>query len=121
MAMDNVLTGAEFESLIKTISFTPRSFTQGLHQMVSQVQDRWHARLFFLKPLLRLSIAYLWIFTGVISLIAAHRFSYPLLAQMNISTSLQIFLLYGASSLDIILGILVLCNYHLKIIGTIQI
>lgn len=121
MAMDNVLTDVEFETLAKTVSFTPRSFTQGLHQMVSQVQDRWHARLFFLRPLLRLSIAYLWIFTGVISLIAAVQFSYPLLAQMHISAALQKFLLYGASGLDILLGVAVLCNYHLKIIGSIQI
>lgn len=121
MAMDNVLSELEFDTLTKAVSFTPRSYTQGLNQMVSAVQDRWHARLFFLRPLLRLSIAYLWIFTGIISLVAANLFSYPLLAQMNINPPLKIFLLFSACGLDILLGLAVLFNYRLKIIGSIQI
>ncbi|HLB56296.1 MAG TPA: SDR family oxidoreductase [Coxiellaceae bacterium] len=121
MAMDNVLTNQEFENLTKTVSFTPRSFTQGLNNMVSAVQDRWHARLFFLRPLLRLSIAYLWIFSGIISLVAANIFSYPMLERMNINSPLKIILLFGASGLDILLGFAVLFNYRLKIIGSIQV
>lgn len=121
MQMDNVLTDQEFETLTKTAGFIPRSFTQGLHHMVSSVQDRWHARLFFLRPLLRLSVAYLWIFAGIMGLVAANFFSHRMLAQMDINSPLKIFSLFGASGLDILLGFFVLCNYRLKIIGSIQI
>ncbi|OGT49061.1 MAG: hypothetical protein A3E82_01425 [Gammaproteobacteria bacterium RIFCSPHIGHO2_12_FULL_38_11] len=121
MMIDNVASDAEFAILTKTVGFTPRSFTQGLNHMISAVQDRWHARLFFLRPLLRLSIAFLWIFTGVISLGYANTFSYPLLTEAGIQPSLQPLLLYGASIVDLVLGFAVLCNYCLKITGLIQI
>jgi len=121
MMIDNVVTDQTFEVLKKTVRFTPRSFTDGLNEITSAVQDRWHARLFFLRPILRISIAMLWIVTGVISMIFANRFSYPLLTQAGIHVSLQPLLLYSASMIDIFLGVMTLCHYHLKIIGSLQI
>lgn len=76
---------------------------------------------FFLRPILRISIALLWIFTGVISVVYANQFGYSLLTQAGIHASLQPLLLYAASIIDIILGVLLLSNYRLKIIGSIQI
>jgi len=121
MMIDNVVTDQTFETLVKTVGFTPRSFTEGLNDMTSAVQDRWHARLFFLRPILRISIALLWIFTGIISMVSANRFGYPLLTQAGIDLSLQPLLLYGASIVDLFLGILVLCHFRLKLVGSLQI
>lgn len=121
MVIDNVVSDETFDQLKNTIGFTPRSFTDGLHEMTSAVQDRWHARIFFLRPVLRISIALLWIFTGVISIVCANRFGFPLLTQAGIQPSLQAILLYSASIVDILLGILVLYNYRLKVVGTLQI
>lgn len=37
----------------KHLSFKPRGFSTGLHTQLSHVQDRWHAKLYFIRPLLR--------------------------------------------------------------------
>ena len=120
MAVDNVATHEEFECLKHAVQFTPRSFTDGLANMVSGVQDRWHSRLFFLRPVLRLSIAFVWMLTGVISLINQSA-SYQLLLDAGIHTHLKSYLWIAASELDFLLGFLVLCNFRLKLIGSIQI
>ena len=64
------------------------------------------ARLNALLPLLRWSIAFVWIATGIVSLglypIVA---SYELLAQAGIPVALAPWLLYGAASLDLLLGV----------------
>ncbi|MBT5414926.1 MAG: complex I NDUFA9 subunit family protein [Rhodospirillaceae bacterium] len=52
MELDNT---APVEPFAAAVGFTPRSFDEGLARMPSQVQDRWHARLYFLRPLILLS------------------------------------------------------------------
>lgn len=59
MAVDNIATDIELKNLEQTAHIKPRSFTNGLNGMVSSVQDRWHARLYFLRPLLRAFAGYL--------------------------------------------------------------
>ncbi len=44
----------------ESIGFTPASLDQSLTQSPSHVQDRWHARLYFLPGLLTLSLALMW-------------------------------------------------------------
>ncbi len=52
----NTGDGAPF---FKAIGYTPRSFAHGLATEPSHVQDRWHARLVFLAPVLRIALALL--------------------------------------------------------------
>jgi uncharacterized protein YbjT (DUF2867 family) len=49
MELDNT---APVEPFAAAVGFTPRSFDEGLAWMPSRVQDRWHARLYFLRPML---------------------------------------------------------------------
>jgi len=88
----------------------------------AQQADRWHARLYFLSPLLRLSIGLLWLFTGITSAFfypAEH--SYALLAQVGITGLLAPVALYGAAMLDVALGIATLARYRIQLIGLVQI
>jgi uncharacterized protein YbjT (DUF2867 family) len=48
------------------LGLVPRKLIQVLDESPSHVQDRWHARLYFLLPLLRISVAFLWICSGVV-------------------------------------------------------
>lgn len=121
MSVDNIATETQEKTLQDTIHFKPRSFTDGLNGMVSSVQDRWHARLYFLRPLLRLSIAFIWIFSGVISLIpGALPISVDLMTKSHIPASLQPLFLYLLSGIDILLGLATLFNFRLLIIGSMQ-
>lgn len=120
MVLDNVVSDDAFETLTKTVGFAPRGFSDGLRGMVSGVQDRWHARLFFLRPLMRLSLGFLWIATGVVSAVFAKTFSYPLLTAAHISPIWHSFLCYSASLMDCALGLALICNYRVKLIGSVQ-
>lgn len=121
MAVDNIANEAEIKNLENFTHIKPRSFTNGLNGMVSSVQDRWHARLYFLRPLLRISIAFIWIFSGIVSLLpVSSPLSYDLMTIVKIPPTLQSVVLYTFSLIDILLGIATLFNYRLLIVGSLQ-
>jgi len=121
MSVDNVATEAEEKILQETLHFKPKGFAEGLNGMVSSVQDRWHARLYFLRPLLRLSIAFIWIFSGILCLIPGTlAINIDLMTRSHIPHSLQSLILYLLSGLDILLGLATLFNFRLLVIGSLQ-
>lgn len=115
MQCDNVAAKADYTNMINAIGFTPVGFTQQLQNMVSGVQDRWHARLVLLRPLLRWSIALVWLYTGIISIITANQFGIPLLIQAGFSLAFAKPLLYSGALIDFILGLMTLFNYRLRL------
>ena len=77
--------GYSTQSLQKKLLLTPASQA-----------ERWHAGLYFLRPLLRLSIAFLWIWSGIVSIFFfPHQQSYQYLAASGITGNVAPFILYG--------------------------
>ncbi|MDR3492110.1 MAG: NAD(P)H-binding protein [Gammaproteobacteria bacterium] len=121
MAVDNTASDVEIINLKNIIHLKPRSFSSGLNGMVSSVQDRWHARLYFLRPMLRISLAFIWIFSGIVSVLPiSSPLSFDLLTQAKIPLSLQPIALYTLSTIDILFGIATLFNYRLLLMGFLQ-
>lgn len=115
LSLNNTATKEETKLFQDMVGFVPRSYSTGLFSYPSSVQDRWHARLFFLKPALRLSLAFLWILTAFSSAFFYNAdYSYQLLSIVGVSTNLQPVLLYGASLLNLLIGIGLLLNYKIK-------
>ncbi len=118
---NNVTSYEETQRFHEQIGFTPREFTAGLYSHPSSIQDRWHSRLYFLKPVLKFSIAFIWLFTAICCLFIYPRAaSYELLAQIGVNVFWQPILFYGASILDAALGLAVLCSKSTKV-GLLQI
>ncbi|HJV84404.1 MAG TPA: SDR family oxidoreductase [Noviherbaspirillum sp.] len=68
--------------------------------------ERFQAQLNWLLPLLRLSIALVWIVTGIVSFgLYPVADSYALLARVGITGALAPVMLYGAAALDLAFGI----------------
>lgn len=110
---DNISNDVESKKFFSCIGFTPSDYSSGLYTQPSTVQDHWHARLFFLKPLLQLSIAFIWIFSAICALFLYPKSnSYDLLSQMGIQKSWQDFIFYGANILDLLIGIAFLFNFQ---------
>lgn len=64
------------------------------------------AQLAWLLPLLRFSVALVWIWTGIVSLgLYPIEDSYQLLARVGITGALAFVMLYGAAVLDLLVGI----------------
>jgi len=107
---------------IHTLGFTPISITESLNKNPAQQADLWHAKLMWLRPLLKLSIAFVWLYTGFVSLfIYPVEASFNLLEQVGITSPWNQFILYSAGILDFIIGLTILVNYHVKTIGKFQI
>ncbi|MEN8216841.1 MAG: NAD(P)H-binding protein [Pseudomonadota bacterium] len=99
----------------------PRTVEASLLQSPASTADRWQARLFFLRPLLRLSIGFLWIFTGIVSaFFYPIEESYKLLAATGISGIWAPIMLYSAAALDGMLGIATLVGYRIRLVVGLQ-
>ncbi len=113
---------ADVTPFIKQFGFEPISFEQALINIPAQQTDRWHAGLYFLKPLLRFSIAFIWIFTGIVSaFVFPIEQSYAMLAKAGITGIWAPIMLYGAAATDLTLGLATLMAYRLPIVVSIQI
>ncbi len=99
----------------------PRALETALLQSPATEPERWHARLFFLLPLLRLVIGLVWVFTGIVSaFVYPAEDSYAMLAQVGFTGALAVLALYGAAALDIVLGIAVWLRYRVILTGLLQ-
>ena len=113
---------ADVTPFVKQFGFMPASFEQSLTDTPAQQADRWHAGLYFLRPLLRLSIAFVWILTAIVSaFIFPVEQSYAMLAKAGITGLWAPLLLYGAAATDFALGLATLIAYRLRLVGLIQI
>lgn len=112
---------ADVKPFIEHTHIHPRSVQLALAESPVDSSDCWQAALYFLSPLLRLSIALVWIMTGIVSaFIFPIAESYALLERVGISGLFAPIALFGAAIIDGILGIATLIGYRLKLIGILQ-
>jgi uncharacterized protein YbjT (DUF2867 family) len=55
----------------EAIGFTPEAMDAHLARRPAETQDLWHARLYFLRPLLRLALAVMWLGSAAVGVLAA--------------------------------------------------
>lgn len=77
--------------------------------------QRQQARLFFLLPMLRHALGLMWVWSGLTSaFFYPQADSFALLTQVGITGWAAPLALYGASLLDVLLGLAFLCGYRVK-------
>ncbi len=108
---DNVASPGAAEQFVKTVGFQPRSVDETLKAAPSHVQDRWHARLYLLAPVLRLTLALLWIGSGIAGFLNPAEMSTAQLAIAGIPVVAAMPLVILASSADIVFGVLALTRH----------
>ena len=113
---------ADVAPFVRVLGFRPATLDEILAAAPATQSDLWYARLYFLAPLLRLSIAVLWIASGIISAFVYPRaLSDALLAAVGITGLAAPLALYGAATLDFVLGVATLTGYRLRLVGLTQI
>lgn len=62
-SLDQMVAGNAGDSVVfaKAIGFAPRRLDDALRDRPAQVQDRWHAQLFFLAPVLQTALIVMWL------------------------------------------------------------
>ena len=112
----------DVSTLQQTLQISPRSLATALYEQPAEQADRWHARLFFLRPFLRISIGLLWLFTGIVSLgLYPIEQSYALLSEVQIHGWLAPVALFGAALIDMALGVATISRFHIQLVGKLQI
>ena len=100
---------------VSGVSF--QSIAQAFEAVQSFVQDRWHARLYFLGPVLRAALAALWIGSGLIGYLTPLAQSEMLLASAGIPTGAVGPLVWTSSTVDLVLGVLALIAWRPPIVA----
>lgn len=118
LAAENI---APIAPMVETLGVTPRPLADALAATPATAADRWHARLAFLPLPLRLTLAFLWIWTGIVSAgLAPLAASLALLAPLGLSEGVGLALIFGGAGLDVLLGSLLLIGWRVPLVGTLQ-
>ena len=96
------------EAFATAIGWTPRSLPRALADRPSQVQDRWHARLFFLAPAIKAALVLLWLASALLGLLYGREDTVALTAAAGLSSDWVAPLQIGSSLLDIAIAALLL-------------
>ncbi|HEY0634064.1 MAG TPA: SDR family oxidoreductase [Gammaproteobacteria bacterium] len=100
---------ADTARLIQQTGITPLSLEEGLRRAPAQQPERWHARLYFLHPLLRITLAFMWLWTALVSAgLYPLEESLALLAAVGLTGTLGLAALVSATLLDLLLGLALL-------------
>ena len=100
------------DPFVTATGIRPRSWTQALLAGPAQAQDRWHARLYFVRPLLRWTLAALWLVSGIVGLLQPQSFTAPLLAAFGVTGSAAVAAMGACCVLDIVIGVALLARWR---------
>ena len=110
----------DYEAFSSASGIAARGWSEALAAHPAHTQDRWHARLYFVRPVLRLTLAALWLISGFTGLAALREWS-PLLAQDAHLPIGAAFLVLGAACfVDIGLAILVARRWKPRAMALVQ-
>jgi uncharacterized protein YbjT (DUF2867 family) len=101
--------------------FEPLPFEVGIARKPLTEADRLHARLAHVRLPLRLSVAFIWLATGIISAFVSTQQGFELLTQVGITGWPADLALYGTSALEIVLGLATAAGWRVRLMGTVQI
>ncbi len=85
----------------KAIGFAPRSLDTALLTRPAQVQDRWHARLFFLAPAIKAVLIFLWVASAYLGLFHGQAATQSLISGLGLPQGAADPLRIAGASLDI--------------------
>ncbi len=97
----------------------PRRWRDALLAAPASAQDRWHARLYFVRPLLRWSLAALWIGSGVVGLLQPAEVTRWVLGALGLPEGAA-FLGWAACLADIALGLALLARWRPGLVAALQ-
>lgn len=103
-----------------TTGVTPRGLTEMLAGRPSESQDLWHARLYLARPVVRLSLAILWLVSGLLGLFGDPVVFERLLAPLTEDQTLITLMVTGMSLVDLIIAGALFFGWRLKLFANIQ-
>jgi uncharacterized protein YbjT (DUF2867 family) len=105
---------------VAAFGFEPVALEPGIARKPLTEADRRHALLTHLRVPLRLSIAFIWLATGLVSAFISATEGFALLAQIGITGKMADLALYGTSLVEIALGLATAVGWRVRWMGAVQ-
>lgn len=93
-----------------------RGLAQVLASGPAQTQDRWHARLYFVLPMLRFLVAVLWIGSGVLGVLLPASTVHAMTPDGPLSAAGAVLLARASGGADLVLGVLCLLGWRPRLV-----
>ena len=103
---------ASYERFAAESGMSALSWSEALLRHPSQWQDRWHARMYFVRPILRATLALLWAGSGIAGLLALDSWAGLVGAQLGIDTATAAAMLASACAMDLALALLLAAKWR---------
>lgn len=103
---------ASYERFAAESGMSALSWSEALLRHPSQWQDRWHARIYFVRPILRATLAALWAGSGIAGLLTLDTWAAIVGAQLGVGTATAAAMLAGACALDLALALLLVVRWR---------
>jgi uncharacterized membrane protein YphA (DoxX/SURF4 family) len=87
----------------------------------AHTQDRWHARLYFVRPLLRMTLAPMWLASGLLGFLALREWAPRLAALLGIAGPPALVLLIAACLCDLVIAALLVMRWRPRTLAAIQV
>ncbi len=107
--MMNCLNVAKKEEFVEFTGIEPKSMELAISSDPLTQQSMWHARLFLLKPYLKVILGLFWIATGVITGILDPEAGKHMIRDCGFGESYVEPMLYATCGTDIVLGLWLIC------------
>jgi nucleoside-diphosphate-sugar epimerase len=98
----------------------PKGWRAVLQAHPAQWQDRWHARLYFVRPLLRASLVLTWLGSGIVGLMQPAGRLAPLLAQLELAGPVGEVMAKGFSLVDLAMALALLLRWRPGLTAALQ-
>ncbi len=109
---------ADPSGIARALGRAPRTIEESLAVRAATLADLWRARLYFVQPFLRITLALLWIGTGLASLgLYPPAQSYMILAEAGFRGPLAELALFGGAAANLVLGGLLLVKWRPARVG----
>lgn len=108
------------EPFVAATGIQPRRWQAALRARPAQAQDRWHARLYFIRPLLRWSLALMWLVSGIVGLLQPVALAEAVLGVFALGWAAGE-LAWATSVLDVAIGLALVVRWRPPAIAAIQV
>jgi len=102
------------------IGFQPATLAHRLQIRPAQTQDLWHARLYLMRPLVRLSLVVFWMVAGIGGLLTAKGFARQLAAAADLRMDMVVAVYHAVAVIDFVFAGLVVANWRPRTTGLLQ-
>ncbi|WP_272006838.1 SDR family oxidoreductase [Roseovarius sp. ZX-A-9] len=109
------------DSAIAALTVKLRGFSQFMAARPAGTQDLWHARLYLMRPVLRIVLAFLWLASGVIGLTLPSAAFLPLLPDTMLGDGMLIALARLGGVLDLGIGAALLRGWQPRTLAGLQV